>query len=86
MTEIQYITTTEAAKLLGISRVALYKRIKKGVLKAKRMGKFYMVPKSEVVFDVTGKPLLKEQKKILEKAIKKTIEEYGEVLKRLGNE
>ena len=45
-----------------------------------------MVPKSEVVFDVTGKPLLKEQKKILEKAIKKTIEEYGEVLKRLGNE
>jgi len=86
VTEIQYVTTTEAAKLLGISRIALYKRIKRGVLKAKRMGKFYMIPKREVIFDVIGKPLLEEQKKVLEKAIKRTIEEYGDVLKRLGNE
>ena len=37
----EFYSTTEAALLLGISRVAVLKRIKKGTLPATRIGRNY---------------------------------------------
>lgn len=34
--------------------------------------------------DKIGKPLTNEEKKAIEKAVRKTVREYGEVLKMLG--
>jgi len=42
----QYISTTETAKKLGISRIAVFNRIKSGKLEAIRVGKNYAVPTS----------------------------------------
>lgn len=44
-----YLSVAEAAVELGVSRVAVFKKIKKGQLKAERMGRSYAILKSELV-------------------------------------
>ena len=44
------LSTTEAAKLLGISRVAVFKQIKAGKIKAKKVGRNFIIEKKELPF------------------------------------
>jgi excisionase family DNA binding protein len=80
-----YYTTTEIAGLLGISRIAVFKKIKKGQINASKIGRSYAIPKSELE-SILGKSLTEEQKELLTKAVRKTVKEYGETLKLLGRE
>ena len=73
------------AKILGISRIAVYKRVKKGQVKAIRIGRAFAIPK-QCLADVLGKTLNKESKMEIDNAVRKTIKEYGETLKLLGRE
>lgn len=89
MKESEYITIPQLAKILGLSRIAVYKKVKKGEIKAIKIGRSFAISKEYVkknLVDVIGRPLKEEEKKEIEKSVKKTIEEYGEVLKRLGRE
>jgi len=43
MTEKKFISTTEAAKILGISTVAVFKKIKSGALPAQKVGRNYVI-------------------------------------------
>lgn len=89
MKEKEYISIAELAKILGMSRIAVYKKVKQGKIKAIRIGRSFAVPKDsikEYSEDVIGKPLKEAEKKRIDKAVKKTVEEYGEVLKLLGKE
>jgi len=81
----KYLSVSEYAKILGISRIAVYKQIKNGKLKAVRIGKNYAIP-AEYLTNVTGKRLTQEDKVKIDKAVEKTFQEYGELLKILGNE
>lgn len=84
-----YISIAEMAKMLGISRIAVYKQVKKGKIKAIKIGRSFAIPKSALnkkVGNIKGKPLSDSEKRMIEKAVKKTVEEYGEVLKKLGKE
>jgi excisionase family DNA binding protein len=81
----EFLTVSEVAKLLGISREAILKRIKKGQLKATRIGRNFAIPKKEFE-SISGKALTEKQKSILDKGIKKTISEYKTTLKLLGQE
>jgi excisionase family DNA binding protein len=81
----EYYTIPELAKILGISRIAVYKKVKKGQIKAKKVGKIYAISKKYVA-SVLGKDLSEIEKKEIEKAVKKTVKEYGEALKLLGKE
>ena len=85
MEKNQFLTIPQLAKILKISRVAVYKKIKKGQIKAIKIGKIYAIPK-EYIADILGKTLSKNDKKEIDKAVKKTVKEYGEVLKLLGRE
>jgi len=64
---------------------AVYKKIKKGQLDAIRIGRSYAIPKKYLT-DITGKTLSKKDKEIINAAVLKTFEEYGELLKLLGRE
>ena len=44
--EREYLSPSEAAKILGISRQAVIERIKHGSLYAERVGNRYIIPKS----------------------------------------
>ncbi len=85
MKEKDYFTTTELAKILGISRIAVFKKIKSGEIKAIRVGRVFAIPKAEFEI-ILGKTLSADQKKVIDEGIKKTIREYGTTLKMLGNE
>ncbi len=81
----EFLTTSQLAEILGISRIAVHKKIKKGEIKAKKAGRIYIIPKS-YVSEILGKTLSAQRKRIIDKAVRKAVKEYGEVLIKLGNE
>ncbi|MFC1687097.1 helix-turn-helix domain-containing protein [Patescibacteria group bacterium] len=84
MPEKEYISTIEAATILGISRVAVFKKIKKGDLKAKKVGRNYVIDR-EAVLAHQGVKLDERAKVEIGRAVDKTVKEYGETLKMLGD-
>jgi excisionase family DNA binding protein len=85
MEKSEYIAIAQFAEILGISRIAVYQRIKKGQIKAIRIGRSFAIPRKYLT-DITGKTVSEKDKKIIDEAVKKTFQEYGEVLKLLGKE
>ncbi|MGD8535949.1 MAG: helix-turn-helix domain-containing protein [Candidatus Aminicenantes bacterium] len=81
----KYLTVSQLAEILGVSRIAVHKRIKNGDIKAEKIGKMYAIPKS-YVSEILGQTLSESRKKIIKKAVHKAVKEYGEVLIKLGNE
>jgi len=79
------ITTAELAKILGISRITVFKRIKRGQIKAIRVGRNFVIPKDSLP-EVLGQVLSRKNKREIETAVKKTVREYGQTLRLLGNE
>ncbi len=79
-----YLTVTEFAKFLGISTVAVRKRIKKGQIEAIRIGRNFAIPK-KYIDEIRGRKLSNAKKREIEDAVKRTVKEYGEVLKKLGS-
>lgn len=81
----QFISTTQAAKLLGISRIAVFQKIQNGEIKAVKVGRNYIIDRKDLPGLGSGE-LTQEQKKEIEAAVRRTIEEYGETLRLLGEE
>lgn len=85
----KYISVAELAKKLGISRIAVFKRIQKGQINAEKVGRSYVISMDDVD-NITGvnkhKNLTDDQKKDIKKAVKKIVKEYGETLRLLGQE
>lgn len=80
-----FYSTKEFADQLGVSRVAVFKQIKSGKINAQRVGRSYVIPRDQLR-DVSRKPLSKQEKKVVEMAVKKVVKEYGEALRLLGKE
>lgn len=70
----QFITPTQLAKMLGISRIAVHQKIKKGEIKVESVGDpskpTYWIPKSSLSEEIQNR-IQEEQKKIAEKVIGK---------------
>ena len=81
----ELMTTVELAKILGISRIAVFKRIKRGQIKAIKVGRNFVIPKNSLP-EILGKILSEKNKRDIEAAVKKTVKEYGQTLKLLGKE
>lgn len=85
MEKNKYITIPELAKFMGISRIAVFKKVKKGQIEAIKIGRNYVISRKYIT-NITGSELKEEDKKEIDYAVKKIVEEYGEVLKLLGRE
>ena len=81
----RYVSVPAFARMLGLSRIAVYKWVKAGRIEATKVGKNYAIP-GKYVNQILGKDLSSEAKKEIRAAVRKTILEYGDVLKRLGRE
>lgn len=79
----RFFTTSEVAKLYGISRVAIFKKIKKGKIKAKKIGRNYVIEVKDLNIDGN---LSTKAKNDIDKAVKKAVKEYGDVFRKLGKE
>ncbi len=81
----EFYSLAEIATMLGISRIAVYKKVKSGEIEAIRIGRSYAVP-MKIIALIMGRELRTEDKKRINIAVKKVIKEYGEMLKKLGQE
>ena len=81
----KFFTVSELANALGISRVAVFKKIKNGQIKAEKIGRDYIIFKKDLNGILYNEFTDKNQEEI-EKGVTKVIEEYGDVLKKLGKE
>lgn len=85
MVNKKYLTIPQLAKLMGLSRIEVYRKVRKGEIKAEKIGHMYVITDKEVAHILGKKPTARDKSQI-EKAVKKTVKEYGEVLKKLGKE
>jgi len=85
MKERAFISIQELANILGISRIAVYKKVKSGKIRAIKIGRSFAIPQ-KYVSGILGKSLTEIDKKEIDEAVKKTVKDYGEVLKRLGRD
>jgi len=85
MADEKYLTIPELAKLLGVSRIAIYNRVKKGQIPATRIGRTYVI-KDQTIANILGNKVTRRGKQRIDGAVRKTVQEYGEVLKQLGKE
>lgn len=80
-----FVSTSEAAKILGISRIAVFNKIKRGRIEAIKVGRNFIIRKRDVL-KAAGELLTSGQKRKINRAVEKAIKQYGEVFKRLGEE
>ena len=85
MSDKRYVTIPELARLLGVSRIAIYNRVKKGQIPATRIGRTYVITDQTVAY-ILGKEVTRRGKSRIDAAVRKTVQEYGEVLKQLCKE
>ena len=85
MTKEKFITIPELAKILGVSRITIYNRVKKGQIPATKIGRTYVIT-DKTIAGILGKKVTRKGKEQIDAALLKTVEEYGEVLKQLSKE
>jgi excisionase family DNA binding protein len=85
MVKKKYLTIPQLAEVLGISRIAVYKKVKKGRIRATKIGRTYVIS-DEQITSVLRQKVSGRKKRLIDAAVKKTVREYGELLKRLGKE
>ena len=84
-TSRRYFSIPDVAALLGMSRVAVYKKVKNGEIPAMKLGRTYAIS-GVYVAQLLGKNVGQVRKKQIERAVKRVVKEYGELLRMLGKE
>ena len=79
------LTVPQLARKLGLSRVAVWNKVRKGEIRAAKVGRQYVISARDARI-AAGEELSPERKKWLEAAVDRVICEYGPVLKRLSRE
>lgn len=85
MANNKYITIPELARLLGVSRITIYNRVKKGKIPATKIGRIYAIT-DRTITSILSKTVTSSGKKRIDAAVRKAVREYGEVLKLLSRE
>jgi len=78
------LTTQEAAKELGISRVEVFHRIQRGIIPATRRGRRYLIKKTDL--QPVSRTVTAREKQEIQRAVARAVKEYGPALKLLGRE
>ena len=81
----KYFSTAELAKFLGVSRIAVFKKIKSGQIKAEKIGRNYIIPKEELA-SILGLFVPERRKKEIDEVVRRAVKEYGSALRLLGKE
>ncbi|MFC1612725.1 excisionase family DNA-binding protein [Patescibacteria group bacterium] len=81
----KYYTVKELADILNISRIAVFKKIQNGQIKAEKVGRAYIIHRDELK-GLVNNELTDKIKGEIKKGVAKVIEEYGDTLKMLGDE
>ncbi|MFA5936861.1 MAG: helix-turn-helix domain-containing protein [Candidatus Paceibacterota bacterium] len=80
-----YYSAPEVAKFLGVSRVAIFKKIKSGQIHAEKIGRNYIIPREEYEA-ILGLFVPERRKKDIENTVERVFKKYGPALRKLGKE
>jgi len=80
-----YYSAPEIAKLLGVSRVAIFKKIRNGQIHAEKIGRNYIILREEYEA-ILGLFVPERRKKEIENTIERVVKKYGSALRKLGKE
>jgi excisionase family DNA binding protein len=81
----KYYSAPEVAILLGVSRTAIFKKIRNGQIHAEKIGRNYAIPKEEYEA-VLGLFVSERRKKDIENTVDRVVKKYGSTLRKLGEE
>jgi excisionase family DNA binding protein len=81
----KHYTVPELAKILGISRVAVFNKVKNGQIRAEKVGRNYVIMDEDIT-DILQKSLTTADRAFIRKNVKKIWRDYGETLRLLGKE
>ena len=82
---MRYITIPQLAKVMSVSRATVYRKVRSGEIAVKKVGRTYVIS-NEDIDRALNEELTDSDKERIDRAVEKVIEEYGEVLRRLGSE
>lgn len=85
MANAKHFSTTELAKILGISRVGVFYKIKKGDISATKVGRNYVIDSSELSC-LSGSKLSIKDKRGVAYVVKRAARQYRKTLELLGKE
>ncbi len=77
------ISVKEATGIMGYSRMHIIRLIKSGKIKAKKIGRSYVIDRDSLG-GIYKKITSHEEKEVI-KAVNKIVKEFGPALKKLGN-
>ncbi|MCI0445799.1 helix-turn-helix domain-containing protein [bacterium] len=83
--EKDFYSTNEVAKIVGLSRQAICKRIKAGTIKANKVGKNLIIRRAELP-KILNQIVSDSSKNQISVTVKRLVDEYGEILKLLDKE
>lgn len=81
----KYFSAPEIAKLLGVSRTAIFKKIRSGQIHAEKIGRNYIIPREEYEA-ILGIFVPERRKKDIENTVERVFKKYGPALRKLGKE
>lgn len=79
------LSTMQAARLLGVSRITVFKRIQQGHIRATRVGRNYKICAKDLPTS-SRTALTKKERHRLDAVVDRAVKEYGETLRLLGQE
>ncbi len=82
----QFYTVIEVAKIMDITRAAVYKKIANGQIKAENIHGRTLIPLKGIIEEYVAKELTEKTKNEIDRAVAKTVKDYTETLKMLGKE
>ncbi len=80
-----FVSIAEMAKILGMTRMGVFKRIKSGKLKAEKIGRSYFISRKDLP-EVLGTVVGAKEEKNINEAVAKAVDQYGETFRLLGQE
>lgn len=81
----KHFSVSEVAAMLGISRIAVFKKIQKKQIPAEKVGRNYIIHANNIG-EILGQKLGIKKKVFYNKAVKKVVKDYHRTLVLLGGE
>lgn len=78
-------STAEVARILHLSRIEIFRKIKSGKIKAEKIGRNYVVPRDSIE-EILGETIGVHKRGEIDSVIDKALKEYGDTFTKLSKE
>lgn len=81
----EFYSSTEAARILNMSRISVFRQIKRGKIKAIKVGRNFVISHDSIL-EALGKKLGRSKKEEIERAVDMAMKNYEKTFRMLAKE